>query len=144
MMHERIYKDDPLPTYEEIRAFIGKKGVKVFNKLITHLNNNYNFQPEIYYGGKNYGVLIRYRRSSKTLVSIFPEKDGISIVLVYGKNEIKIFKERRKEFSGYLCKIFNTTKQYHDGRWLLIPMEDEKYLNEVIEMIAIKKKPNKK
>lgn len=144
MTYERICVKEPLPTFKELRAFIGEKSVKVFDKLISYLDDHYNFEKEIYYGGMNYGVMVRYRKSGKTLVGIFPEKEGISVLLVYGKNEIEQFNKRRDEFSDYIHTIYDNTKHYHDGRWLLIRMESGKHLNEVIEMIAIKKKPANK
>lgn len=93
---------------------------------------------------KNYRVLIRFRRSGRTLLSLFPEKNCFSCVLVYGKREIEQFENRKNEFSNYMNVIFNETKQYHDGKWLLIRIEEEKYINELIEMIKIKKKLKKK
>ncbi|MCS4483176.1 DUF3788 domain-containing protein [Clostridium botulinum] len=39
--------------------------------------------------------------------------------------------------------IFNETKHYHDGKWLLIRIQDDKYINELIEMIKIKKNQRK-
>ncbi|WP_072587247.1 hypothetical protein [Clostridium sporogenes] len=44
----------------------------------------------------------------------------------------------RDESSDYMKRIFNDTKHYHDGKCLLIRIQDDKYINELIE---IKKKP---
>lgn len=144
MDYERMHNKEPLPTYDEIRRFIGNTSIKNFDKIITFIEENYEFNKEICYGGKNYGVLIRFRRSGKTLLSLFPEKNCFSCVLVYGKKEIEQFENRKNEFSNYMNVIFNETKQYHDGKWLLIRIEEEKYINELIEMIKIKKKPKKR
>lgn len=143
MAYERIYTKEPLPDFEEIRSFIGEPAGKVFDRLISFLDQHYDFTREIYFGGKNYGVMVRYRKNGKTLLGIFPERNGFSIVLVYGKKEVTLFEENQSEFSDYLCQIFNTTKQYHDGRWLLIRVEDEAYYDELLKMIAFKKKPNR-
>lgn len=119
MYYERMHIKDPLPTYNEIRNFIGNTAIKRFDKLIAFIEKNYDFTKEICYGGKNYRVLIRFRRNKKTLLSIFPEKNCLSCVLVYGKKEIEQFENRKNEFSNYINTIFNETKQYHDGkRWI--------------------------
>lgn len=140
MEYQRIYQKDPLPKYTELRKFIGK-AILPFDEIITFLDKNYNFQREIYFGGKNFGVMVRYRKNGKTLIQIFPEKDGFEIVLIYGKKEREIFESRKKEFPKYLTKIYDNTKEYHDGKWMLIRIENSKYNNELIEMIKIKKKP---
>jgi len=140
MEYQRIYQKDPLPKYTELRRFIGK-AILPFDEIITFLDKNYDFQREIYFGGKNFGVMVRYRKNGKTLIQIFPEKDGFEIVLIYGKKERETFESRKKEFPKYLTKIYDNTKEYHDGKWILIRIEDSKYNNELIEMIKIKKKP---
>jgi len=140
MEYQRIYQKDPLPKYTELRRFIGK-AILPFDEIITFLDKNYDFQREIYFGGKNFGVMVRYRKNGKTLIQIFPEKDGFEIVLIYGKKEREIFESRKKEFPKYLTKIYDNTKEYHDGKWILIRIENSKYNNELIEMIKIKKKP---
>jgi len=141
MQYERIYTKEPLPTFEELRSFIGSPAVKVFDQLIAFLDEHYDFVREINFGEKNYGVMVRYRKSGKTLLGIFPERNGFSIVLVYGKKEVETFEKMKSVFSDYLRGIFDATKQYHDGRWLLIRIEDGQYYDELIKMITIKKKP---
>ncbi len=140
MEYQRIYQKDPLPKYTELRKFIGK-AILPFDEIITFLDKNYDFQREIYFGGKNFGVMVRYRKNGKTLIQIFPEKDGFEIVLIYGKKEREIFESRKKEFPKHFTKIYDNTKEYHDGKWVLIRIENSKYNNELIEMIKIKKKP---
>jgi len=144
MEYERIYNKDPLPSYDEIRNFIGDIAVMQFDRLVEFVEENYDFDKEVYFGGKNYGVMVRFRKSGKTLLSIFPEKNGFSIVLVYGKKEIEQFENKKNQYSSFITSIYDATKQYHDGKWLLIRIEDDRYLNELIEMIKIKKKPKKK
>jgi len=141
MEYERIYQKSPLPEYSELIKFIDK-ALTSFNEIINFIDKNYDFKREIYFGGKKYGVMIRYRKNEKTLIQIFPEKDGFEVVMIYGKKEREIFENRKKEFSRYITKIYDNTKEYHDGKWMLIRVEDDKYNKELIEMIKIKKKPN--
>jgi hypothetical protein len=139
MDYERMHKIELLPTFDEMRNFIGDTAVKEFDRIITFIEENYALRKEICYGGKNYGVLIRYKKGNKTLITLFPEKNSFSCFLIFGTKESKQFENRKNEFCDYLNTIFNETKQYHDGKWLLIRIEDEKYTDELIEMIKIKK-----
>ena len=137
-----MHNKEPLPTLDEMRSFIGD--TTHFNKIFAFIDENYDFNPEIVYGGKKFGVLIRYRRSGKTLLSLFPEKNCFSCVLVYGKKEVEQFENGKHEFSDNIRAIFDETRQYHDGKWMLIRIEDGTYMGELMEMIKIKKKPKKK
>lgn len=137
---ERIYQESPLPDLEEIRKFIkSKKAVKAFDSLLEFLDNNYNFEQEIYFGGAKFGVMLRYRRNGKTLISIFPEKNAFSVILIYGKKEVIIFNSQRESFDTYFISVFDNTPQLHDGKWMLITIKDESLLPELAKMIMIKK-----
>lgn len=141
---DRIYTKDPLPDLKELKTFISsKKAIKLFESLLKFLDDNYNFEQEIVFGGKNYGVMVRYRKNGKTLVSIFPEKDAIAIVLVYGKKEVITFEANRTVFDSYMTEIFDNTHQYHDGRWMLIRLNDNTLLPDLEKMIMIKKSVKK-
>lgn len=137
---ERIYTQDPLPDLKELRKFISsKKAIKAFDSLLKFLDDNYNFEQQIVFGGKKFGVMVRYRKNGKTLVSIFPEKDAFSVVLVYGKKEVILFEANREAFGSFMTDIFDNTPQLHDGRWMLITLSDDSQLPELEKMIMIKK-----
>lgn len=140
MEYQRIYQKDPLPTYGEIRGFIGT-AVGSFDDIIGFIEKNYDFEREIYYGGRKFGIMVRYRRKGKTLIQIFPEKDGYEVVLIYGKKEREIFESRRSEFPEYLTRIYDDTREYHDGKWMLIRIKDKRFDRDLKELIRIKKRP---
>ena len=145
LLPERIYTKEPLPDMAEIRNFIeSKKALKAFDALNEFVLNNYYFEQEICYGGKKFGVMVRYRKNGKTLVSIFPEKNKFAVVLVYGKKEVILFESQRETFSPFIVSTFDETPQLHDGRWMLIRLEDDTYLPELAKMIMIKKAVKKK
>jgi len=141
---ERIYQQEPLPDLKELRKFISsKKTIKAFDSLLKFLEDNYNFEQQIFFGGKKFGVMLRYRKNGKTLVSIFPEKDAFSVVLVYGKKEVITFEANRESFSTFMTDIFDNTPQLHDGRWMLITLTDNSLLSDLEKMIMIKKSVKK-
>lgn len=141
---ERIYRQEPLPDMVELRKFISsKKAIKAFDSLLKFLDDNYNFEQQIVFGGKNFGVMVRYRKNGKTLVSIFPEKNAFSVVLVYGKKEVITFEANRETFSSFMTGIFDDTPQLHDGRWMFITLDDSSLLPDLEKMIMIKKSVKK-
>ena len=141
---ERIYREEPLPDLKEIRKFISsKKAIKAFDSLLKFLDENYNFEQQIVFGGKRFGVMVRYRKNGKTLVSVFPEKDAFSVVLVYGKKEVILFNANKDVFDPFIIDIFDNTPQLHDGKWMLINLNDSILLPDLEKMIMIKKSVKK-
>ncbi len=132
------------PTEKDILYFLEKPVSIAWIDLTSFLNINYDFVPETTFYGKKYGWTVRYRRSGKTLCSLFPEKGSFTILLVFGKNEIQKFEELKFEFSQEIVQLHENTKKLHDGKWLWIRVHKSEDLEDVKMLIVIKKKPKKK
>ena len=132
------------PTEKDILRFLEKPASIAWIDLRSFLDINYDFVPETTFYGKKYGWTVRYRRSGKTLCSLFPEKGSFTILLVFGKNEIQKFEELELEFSQEIVQLYENTKKLHDGKWLWIRVHKSEELEDVKMLITIKKKPKKK
>ena len=132
------------PTEKDILRFLEKPASIAWIDLRSFLEINYDFVPETTFYGKKYGWTVRYRRSGKTLCSLFPEKGSFTILLVFGKNEIQKFEELELEFSQEIVQLYENTKKLHDGKWLWIRVHKSEDLEDVKVLITIKKKPKKK
>ncbi len=142
--HQRMLDKDKIPTTEDILKIIGKQAEIAWNKLTNFMQTNYEIEPETVFYGKNYGWLIRYRKSGKTLCSIFPEKNSFTFQITYGKKEVEKFLNQKEEFNQVISEIFESTKQLHDGRWLFIRLLDDVLVQDIVNLITIKRKPKKK
>jgi hypothetical protein len=92
-------------------------------------------------GKKEYDWTIRYRKSGKTLVTLMPEKDGFCVLVVLGKEEIA--KAVTLKLNPFVKNIFQTAKQYHDGRWLWVRPRNEKDIESIKTLLMVKRKPKK-
>jgi hypothetical protein len=60
---------------------------------------------------------------------------------VYGKKEIDKFSIRKSEFQAPIVKVFESTEKLHDGKWLWIRVLDSSFLEDLKNLIALKRKP---
>ncbi len=131
-------------TEAEIQSFIeDSDAVKAWNHLNAYLSSNYELNREILYYGDKYGWLVRYRKTKRTLVSIFPEKLSFSFLIVFGKQEIGKFITSQSEFQPSIVEVFKNTKKLHDGKWIWIRVVDDSILEDLKKLIAIKRSPKK-
>jgi hypothetical protein len=105
------------------------------------LDENYEFEPIREEGDLD--STIRYRRSGKTLITFYPKKDELTILIIFGKKEVEKFEKSRDDFSPEIVELFDNTKQYHDGRWLHIKVPTFENLEEIKKLLHIKRKPKK-
>jgi len=138
---ERLLGRDHEPTEKEILDYIGTNATKLWNELHEFLAENYDFQPELSYWGDNYGWTMRYRRSGKTLVAFYPENGGFTVQVILGKKEVEKFQNMRDELSSDIIKLFDETKQLHDGRWLWIAQPGTGTTDDIKKLIQLKRRP---
>ena len=74
---------------------------------------------------------------------MFPEKECFTVLLVLGKKEIEVYRDRLDEFGQYFKAVYESAPQFHDGRWLWIKVNSIDDISDIEKMIRIKKKPAK-
>ena len=95
--------------------------------------------------GKYYDVdCLKFRQGRKTILSINIYEDRYDFQIIFGKNERDIFELRRSEFSQYLQDIYDNSNTFHDGKWMMFPVDNLDSLEAIKPLIMIKKKPNRK
>ncbi len=55
-----------------------------------------------------------------------------------------MFEERQNEFPPPILEYYQNSKTYHDGKWMFIDVHHGELVKPLIQMIALKKKPNRK
>lgn len=131
---------DKEPTDNEILAFVGKAG-HAWKEITDFLRDNYDFVPEKKNYGKNWGWVIRYRKSNRTWIALYPEKDCFTTQIIFGKKEVEKFQATRDDFGDVVINKFDSTKQLHDGRWMFFSIEDTTLVDDLKKLMKIKKRP---
>jgi len=87
---------------------------------------------------------LKFRRGGKTILTIYIRENNFEFLVIYGKAEREKFEARRSAFPQKIQDIYDNSKTYHDGKWMLIPIADLETLEAVKELILIKKNPTRK
>ncbi len=87
---------------------------------------------------------LKFRRGGKTVLTIYIRDGRYDFLIIFGKAEREKFDLTRDEFPQAIRDIYDSSKTYHDGKWMLFPVADLDALEAVKQMIVIKKKPNRK
>ena len=61
-----------------------------------------------------------------------------------GKAEREKFEKIKGNVSKQLQDVYEQTDTLHDGKWLWIPLDGKLQIEDVIEMLKIKRRPNRK
>lgn len=86
---------------------------------------------------------MKYQKSSRSLCTLYPMAGYfIALVVVGAKEEEKLEVEFRS-FTPYVQNLYRKTSSSCGGRWLMIEVKDNKVLDDIKRLIAIRVKPKK-
>ncbi len=134
-----VEKEGP-PARKEIEGVMGAKW-DLFRQLTDFMDAAYRMKGDWAHGGKNYGWNIWYRKSGKTLMNLFPQKGYFVAQVVLGKEQVE--KASGLTLGANVKDVFTRAPQFHDGRWLYIPVRTKRDVKDIQELVQLKRKPNK-
>jgi hypothetical protein len=129
------------PGAEEIRAALGP-ALPAWEELVGFMRESYQMEVEPSFGGKNYGWNLWYRKSGKSLVSLFPQQGHLVAQVVLGREQVE--RALTLELGTYVHRAIEETPQFHDGRWLFIKIIDVEDARDVAKLIQLKRRPQKR
>ncbi len=137
---ERMLNKEHRPSKELILETIGETA-PYWLDLNRYIKASYDFEPELVFYGKKYGWTLRYRKSGRTLCSLFPETEAFSTLIVLGKKEAEKALAVLDGFNAKIRAVLQNTDQLHDGRWLWIRVLDPDDVEDLKKLLRIKKRP---
>ena len=128
---------------EQLENLVGNKKLEVFYNICNYIDDNYKVEHIWSDGGKKWDYECKFRKSSKTLCAFCFKQDCLGFIIIFGKKEREDFEQNKSEYSKKVCSIYNSTITYHDGKWIMIEVEDLTLFEDIKKLLLIKRKPNK-
>ncbi|MBF0011822.1 DUF3788 family protein [Enterococcus casseliflavus] len=134
-----------IKSYDEVKTMLGSAS-EAWEMLVGYIRNYY-IMDELWAEGnpnhKHYHNL-RFRRGGKTLITLSIRQGYFIASIVLGKRERETFEEERELLSKKVSYIYDQAKTYHDGKWLGFDIYDNSLCENIIRLLSIKRKPNRK
>ena len=132
------------PTPEKLAAMLGPEAFSRFEALSVYLQQTYGPELLWYDGGKKWTYECKFRRGGKTLASLLADAGEAGLLLIFGKTEREKVEVLRASLSPALLSCYDRAATYHDGKWVLFPLDGTAMLEEYLPFLAVKRKPNGK
>jgi len=138
----RMTQRDNPPSDSEIGEWIGKKAHRYWKHVTQQIELIYPnvFTPEWLFGGKKHGWSLRYKKG-KSFCTLIPEKNRFSLLIVFGAGERAKVEAMRDSLSQHTQKEYDEATTYHDGKWLILTIDTDEVLKDVMQLLAVKRKP---
>ncbi len=141
-MGMRMTERDHSPSDSEIGEWIGTKAHRYWKQVVQQIEQNYPdvFTPEWLFGGRKHGWSLRYKKS-KSFCTLIPEKDRFALLIVFGAEERMKVEAARNSLSHYVQRAYDEATTYHDGKWVLLTIDSAAVVDDVMRLLAVKRRP---
>jgi len=137
--------DRAIKSYEQVKAMLGSAS-SAWGKIVGHIRFYY-VMDELWNEGnpthKHYNNLY-FRCGGKTLATLCIREGYFIVSIVFGKDEREKFEKQREAFNDIICRVYDEEEVLHDGKWLGFDVRDESLADDIIRLLPIKRKPNRK
>ncbi len=133
-----------MPARDDMEALLGKDILDIWERLAESIDRLYEMDK---YWNKGFGDWVyeyKYRRGGKTLCTFYAKQDVANLLIILGKVEREKFELQREAFSERFHALYDSTKVYHDGIWLWIPIDEKLEPEDILRLLKIKRRPNRK
>lgn len=132
------------PTIEQMKELLNEDDLNSWFDLVKRIEEVYDVDQIWNKGFGDWIYEYKFRRGGKTLCTLYMKKNVATILITLGKAEQDKYESQRDAFSTEINKIYDSTKSLHDGKWLWIPINKNLSLDDILRILMIKRKPNKK
>lgn len=129
---------------DQVEVLLPREVLSVWDKLTGRIDSLYDVDRLWNKGFGNWKVEYKYRRGGKTLCTFYAREGVANLLITYGKAERDKFEALKTSISKQLQDIYEQTETYHDGKWLWIPLDDQINADDIVEMLKLKRRPNRK
>lgn len=142
MVWSNLYDQSNKPTLKDINDFVS---CNLFGKLCSQLETSYCISPMIEYSkcSMQKGWNIKYKKSGKSLCTIYPMKDYIIVLVVIGEKERMEAELVLTTCSEYIQQLYQNTSFSCSGKWMMIDVRETTVLEDVLKLIQTRVKPKK-
>lgn len=135
---------DKIPNAEEMTALVGQPLYDVWNALCALIDERYDMECLWNKGGKAWIYEYKYRRGGKTLCSLYARENCVGFLIILGKEERSKFEAERMGYAKEVQQVYDEATTYHDGKWLMFAPTDTSLFDDLVKLLGIKRKPNRK
>lgn len=129
------------PEDDEVEYILGE-ALPAWKRLVDFIASNYRMAGDMMYGGKNYGWNLWYRKSGKSLTSLYPQQNYFVAQVVLGRLQVE--EALKLNLGANVNQVLRETPSLHDGRWLFIKVTNDSDVFDVERLLLIKKRPIRK
>lgn len=134
-----LYSDKNSPSMEQIADFINNPLWEEFN---SRIQSAYKIEPSVEHSrcSLQAGWNIKYKKSGKSLCTLYPMQGYFIALVVVGRRELTEAELLIPVCSDYVQTVFKNTETGNGQKWLMLEVQDRKIMEDVFSLINLRKR----
>lgn len=127
------------PDLDKVASFINNP---VFQRFCTEVRGRYACAARVEFSSCAWepGWNVKFRKSGKTLCTVYPREGYFTVLVVVGQGEREPVESILPECTPGLRELYRQTRAGNGQRWLMIDLEDQDALyDDVLRLIDIRR-----
>ncbi len=121
------------PSDNEVYQSLGP-AKPLWDSIKRFVEDNYGVQGEFIFYGKNFGWALRYRKSGRVLLALYPGAEEYTVQIILNKEQIEDV--LKSDIKSETRELIGRTTMIREGKWLYLKVDEPKSLDEIKIMIA--------
>ncbi|EKQ54449.1 MULTISPECIES: DUF3788 domain-containing protein [unclassified Clostridium] len=136
-MCSNLYLQDNQPSWKNIKEYVNSE---LFHEFCSFVENTYSVIPKMEYSkcSMQKGWNIKYKKSGKSLCTLYPMEHYFIVLIVIGEKERQEVEFMLPTCSKYIQKLYIDTGSLRGIKWLMIEVKEKLTLEDVIKFIKIR------
>ena len=128
------------PSPDHIAATLGASA-SLWSMLTAYMEESYGIEASYHPPSRKYGWDVKYRKGGRTLLTLTPDDGGFTALVVLGTGEA--LTAAQLDLGEHVRSVLERTRQLRDGRWLFIPVESDRDVQDIEALLAVKRRPRR-
>lgn len=125
------------PTMEIVTTYVN---ASLWNELYQHVESKYQSKPVFEYSGCSVpGWNVKYKKSGRSLCTLYPMQEHFIALVVIGAKEKHEFDLTLPTLSEYTQNLYEAKKDKNGLCWLMFEVSNQTILQDVITCISIRR-----
>lgn len=146
-MSDDVIKNEFIePSMDQILDYMNEYTRENWNKLANFFESQYKAVPVLMYSKCSAmpGWNVKYKKSSKSFCTMYPDKEYFTILLILRQVEVNIIREQKNIYSKYFLDIMENSGAMNGCKWLMLGVDDKIVIEDIERAINLKNKNNLK
>lgn len=132
-----MYNSAKMPSYKEINNFVA---TPFLSNLCQFIETKYNVEPSIEHStcSMQPGWNIKYKKSSKSICTIYPEEGYFTCMITITGKMMEQFEFMLPSCDKSVQEVYKRTSLFNGTKWLMIDVNNNSILDDIKEIIDLK------